>query len=311
MNRVAADTQERDNSFGFVRFLAASGVIFSHHFAISGFKEPYFAWHTFGSLSVHVFFFMSGYLIFCSIERNSDFARFLSARILRIVPNLLFVLSVTSVATLFVYSNFENLWDHVRYVAQNVLMLARGGPFHEVPGIWEARPYPSLNGSIWSLPYEVWCYFILFFTLRKARGRIRLAVAIALLGSIALYLLPDTRLWPSAVATTQLGALGFWFFAGSFLAAIDLRVPLLHSSRMSWFEKGGDPSYGMYIAAWPIQQSLIILIPGFWTSMVASFVVTTVVGYLTWHLLEKHALKRVAALAKLLRGERWLSAEAK
>jgi peptidoglycan/LPS O-acetylase OafA/YrhL len=291
----------RNNSFGFVRFLAASGVIFSHHFAIAGHQEPQMGGVTLGAVSVFVFFFMSGYLIYSSINRNPDFARFISARILRILPNLVLVLSVTSIATMLYYANTSHVLDHVRYILQNIVMLVRGGPAYNVPGIWEGRPFSSLNGSIWSLPYEVWCYFILFAVLKFTASAARPALIAVFLCCALLYILPDFQLWPSALGSMQLGRLGLWFFAGALCAAYAFWIPLLHSSAMASFERHGDPSYGMYIMAWPVQQAMVLAIPNFWLSMLASLLTIVVLGYVTWHGLEKHALKNVGALTALLK----------
>ena len=56
----------------------------------------------------------------------------------------------------------------------------------------------------------------------------------------------------------------------------------------------GDLSYGMYIFAFPVQQIVVELgRPRSWafaTHLSLSFVVTSVLAYLSWHLLEKRAL---------------------
>jgi peptidoglycan/LPS O-acetylase OafA/YrhL len=76
----------------------------------------------------------------------------------------------------------------------------------------------------------------------------------------------------------------------------------LGSSRlMSWFSRGGDGSYGMYIYAWPIQQFSIMYIDNFWLSMVVAAAATIAVGYTTWHLFEKRCMTHVADFADVLR----------
>lgn len=54
----------------------------------------------------------------------------------------------------------------------------------------------------------------------------------------------------------------------------------------------GDPSYGVYLWAFPIQQVIIGLwapLPLIW-NIVVVLVLATAVGYASWHLLEKHAI---------------------
>jgi hypothetical protein len=78
-------------------------------------------------------------------------------------------------------------------------------------------------------------------------------------------------------------------------------VGLGQSGRMASFSKGGDPSYGMYVFAWPLQQFCLLLIEPFWLSLFVAFVATTAVGYGTWHGFEKRALSYTDQLAELLR----------
>jgi len=71
--------------------------------------------------------------------------------------------------------------------------------------------------------------------------------------------------------------------------------------RLSGFEKFGDPSYGTYVLAFPIQMMLAeygYSKIGHWSSklgmleyIVTSLILSGLAGYLSWHLLEKHALK--------------------
>ncbi len=55
----------------------------------------------------------------------------------------------------------------------------------------------------------------------------------------------------------------------------------------------GDPSYGIYIYAYPIQQLFahLRLAPNEWVLFAEATVVSVVVGYLSWHLVEKRALE--------------------
>ena len=66
------------NSYDFVRFCAASAVLFSHHFDLSGFPEPQVPGfgEDFGEVAVEVFFCLSGFLICRSLQKSTGWTRF-------------------------------------------------------------------------------------------------------------------------------------------------------------------------------------------------------------------------------------------
>lgn len=60
-----------------------------------------------------------------------------------------------------------------------------------------------------------------------------------------------------------------------------------------FLEKYGDPSYGIYLWGWPCQQFIAHTIPqaGLLLHTGLSIFLAVTMGYLSWHLIEKHALK--------------------
>ena len=330
------------NSYDFVRFIAASAVLFSHHFALSQIPEPAVPLYgeDFGKLAVEVFFSLSGFLICRSLQKTTDWAQFVSARFLRIFPNLTFALVTASLATLIWYQNYPHLWLHVKFVLKNLLMFIRGVTY-AIPGVFEDnKANAAIDVPLWSLPIELWMYVALFLLFRLGGRRSGLLIlAAAVIFSIVWYITPATR-GPSIgpLELFQLARLGSFFLSGAILAfcwpymeknavaigffalaavvllgkhlpdasifrslAIATMVVGLGSSRaMAWFSKGGDASYGMYIFAWPIQQFSLLLIDSFWLSMIVAFTATTVFGYATWHGFEKRAMSWRRRFAELM-----------
>ena len=178
-------TSRTENSYDFVRFCAASAVLFSHHFDLAGLPEPLVPSYgeDFGELAVEVFFCLSGFLIYRSLQKSTGWARFVSARFLRIFPNLAFVLVATSIATFFWYSNYAHLWPHAEYVTDNLLMLLRGVT-QVIPGAFADTVRPAVNEPLWSLPYELWLYVVLslMFVLSGRRSGTGIVLGTLLVG---------------------------------------------------------------------------------------------------------------------------------
>jgi peptidoglycan/LPS O-acetylase OafA/YrhL len=64
-------------------------------------------------------------------------------------------------------------------------------------------------------------------------------------------------------------------------------IPLLSN-----FRKIGDMSYGIYIYSFPIEQTFMYYFKfNIYELMISSLVVSIIFGYLSWHFIEKKALK--------------------
>jgi peptidoglycan/LPS O-acetylase OafA/YrhL len=329
------------NSYDFVRFFAATCVLFSHHFDLAGFAEPQVPLYgeDFGYLGVEIFFCLSGFLIFRSLQKRRDWVRFAAARVWRIFPNLLFALIMTSAITLAWYRNGAHLGAHLGYAIENLLMFFRGVT-QTIPGVFADAVRPDLNDPLWTLPYELWLYVLLALVF-LAGGRhvaavvAMLALAVGIGWSFADDAGPDIgpfesfeflRLgsyflsgaavavaWPHiarhAITIGALGLVGVFVLRSTidfdnilFALALALAVVGIGSSRaMAWFSKGGDPSYGIYVLAWPIQQFALLLIGSFWLSLFAAFLATVALGYGTWHAFEKRALAYPDRIAQRFR----------
>jgi peptidoglycan/LPS O-acetylase OafA/YrhL len=210
------------NSYDFVRFCAASAVLFSHHFALSRIPEPPVPGYgeDFGKLAVEIFFCLSGFLICRSLQKSANWALFFSSRFLRIFPNLAFSLTVTSIATLLWYHNYSHLWKHAKFVIGNLLMFFRGVTY-VIPGVFEdAKGGAAVNGPLWSLPYEVWLYICLFLCFviggRRAGSLVVVAVVSFTLVWSAVSLFGGFAIGP--FDGFQFARLGSYFFSGAVLA---------------------------------------------------------------------------------------------
>lgn len=325
-------TEIHKNNFDFIRIFAALVVLYSHHYSLTGKLEPGFlSISSLGGVAVYIFFSVSGYLVTSSWYNDPNLIRFSIKRFLRIWPafTLLILTSaflygpLLSSLSLKEYFSHENTYFYLRW-----LWLMDS---YYLPGLFENNLLKNVvNGSIWTIPFEVKCYIVLaflgFFRVLKNKK--------VYLTFISLYLFwffikinPDIT-----KEVDYLTLLSSYFFIGSFLylfkefwmdkkiificlsfifSFLLQKIGFYHSSGLilipitiilfgvsstpiiNNFGKYGDPSYGIYLYAFPIQQIFIMkMLPevNFNLSIFFSYVCTLLVAYFSWHVVEKRAL---------------------
>ncbi|MDN3920473.1 acyltransferase family protein [Roseateles violae] len=189
----------RDNNFNLIRLIAAGAVVLGHSFVLSsGTVRSDPLWRLvgmeIGTVAVDVFFVISGFLVTASLLGRDSLVDFFWGRALRIFPGLwlmlllcVFVLGV-GMSTL---SAAQYLADPrtYRYLLKCATLL--GGVEFRLPGLFESNPYHgAVNGSLWSMPYEIKMYLGLALiwagaSLLNRRWRQRWLAAAAVLAVIA------------------------------------------------------------------------------------------------------------------------------
>lgn len=232
------------NAFNFLRLIAAYAVLFSHSYRIYGLREPRpVGGYTLGALAVFVFFAISGFLVCQSWCRDNNSLRFALRRGLRIFPGLLVVVIFTTlllgplVSTLALRDYFYNR-DTWVYFLNNSLMIAGDSP---LPGVFYENPDSNVvNGSLWTLRYEVLMYFLLALIGRfVAVLRLPLicllifvASAISFIGismqGMEHWTLPLPIVWRFGLFfdTVEILRLGGFFFSGCCLYLYRNRLPM-------------------------------------------------------------------------------------
>lgn len=326
------------NSFDLLRILAATLVIVGHAWPLSGTRDaPELGGNTIHHLGVYMFFAISGYLLTQSWQRQPLLRPFVTRRSFRIFPALI----VTVLTTAFIIGPSVSTERPSSYFADPSTWQYLSGlllmPSYTLPGVFTEHPTQAVNGSLWSLGPEFLCYLMLAFTgllIPKIRFAIRLALLLGLLSYLVVTpevnhltitlsafcyficasFLAQTRTlrpfspWIAAPALVTLGLLGLFNEEIARLTAL-IVIPYavvsfgnLPSRLATTSGKLGDPSYGMYLWAFLIQQLLIGVTE--WEHplhyALLSWVLALGAGYLSWHLIEARALNIGQSLSRRL-----------
>jgi len=288
-----------------------------------------------GSLAVQAFFVLSGFLITQSWDGDPHLRNFAIKRALRLVPAMIaalvfgalivgpLVCSVTSAQYLLAPST----WAHFGGVLFNRYLAS--------PLLFGGNPVAhQLNASLWSLRYEILCYGVVAVVGAWAGSRRWTIVSPLLLagglagGSVLAWLgapiegIPATLAWLVAcffagstlyalrrhipfspllaaaaaaalLAGALVGGLRFIFpLAGTYLL---LFLACWRALPLQGFGRYGDFSYGLYVFAYPLQQSIVrvtgpgVSIPAFFG---LAFGTTLALAMLSWRFIEAPSLAR-------------------
>jgi peptidoglycan/LPS O-acetylase OafA/YrhL len=155
-----ADLISKNNNFDLLRLFAASEVLFQHsiaHLEIGGFHlvENILSYFP----GVLIFFTISGFLIFSSLDRNRDFKKYFINRALRIFPALWVCFFLTFILLIFFdVIRYTNIFDFVivKWIFGQVTFFQ-----FWTPDILRGWGVGTPNGSLWTIPVEIQFYILL------------------------------------------------------------------------------------------------------------------------------------------------------
>ncbi len=328
----------RINNLDFLRFFGASLVVFGHGQIISGFQATSILAVSVAVVGVMIFFTISGYLITDSWERQQSLKVFLVNRCLRIFPALIVVTLLTAlllgpaITSLSLGDYFTN--PSLLFYFRNIFLYTT----YFLPGLFENNPFPNaVNGSLWSLAPEFFCYLIVaVIGVTMARGKIWAYLALFILIASACLYSPaykGPQIVIYAADAFQAAAVMVYFIIGALirLARIPMKASIVAALLIVYFllspsaspylnlafvwivisytcltfgfmstpfirkwGRFGDFSYGIYLYSFPIQQTLIQYfgkVDSPFGFILASYIASIFMAFLSWHLIEKVALK--------------------
>jgi peptidoglycan/LPS O-acetylase OafA/YrhL len=284
-----------------------------------------------GALGVKCFFVLSGFLVTQSWLRHPRLPAFVTARVLRIYPALFAAVALTillaGISSPLPWGRF--LFDPVTidYAWRNALAWQVR---FDLPGAFATNIFPGAsNGSLWTLPVELRLYVavaIAGFAGILARRTLWAATFMALvvlfvvkpawlplepngygvpelallfgLGSVTFVWRSVVPLWlPAALAGIMLYAWNPLGIGRGPVATLILAYTVLVLAYHPWlrwraFNRVGDYSYGLYVYAFPVQQTIASRVPNLSPGelFALSFLATLVLAAASWHALEKPAL---------------------
>lgn len=157
-----------DNNFDILRLLAAWFVLFSHCYPLAGAGVPdpltrLVGNDTFGGVGVAIFFALSGYLVTLSWLRSPEASGFLRRRARRIFPGLAACVLLCALVMGPLLSTLD-IGSYFRHPLTLIYLKTASGWWiqYMLPGVFAGNPLPNaVNGSLWSLQYEINCYLLL------------------------------------------------------------------------------------------------------------------------------------------------------
>ena len=327
-----------------VRLIAAASVIFSHAFLIaegSEKREPLSyllgPGNILGLYGVFTFFIISGFLLARSLSLNSNLIQFSVNRILRIYPAFLF----STLVTVLVIGAALATEDFYTYLTQSQ---TRSYILNSLECLCDAWNYPfsfaqstlptTINGSLWTLSYEILSYVFLMWLWMVFRKPAAVAVALSIAALFTIlvpytnsimagiaYTLPyfaggvvmfvfvsrfGTNGW---VALTSLALLCLSAFLGMqhyafsvFGAYLVVFIGERQNPGSSFARRFGDWSYGLYLFGWPIEQVVkqLSLTNNGLLLFLYSLPLALGVAAISWFAVEKPSLGLKKRLGRLL-----------
>lgn len=176
----------RDNCFDFLRYLFAFSLILVHFCTLTETEQ---FWVISGQTRVKAFFTITGFLVVYSYLRHDNLTTYVGKRLRRIMPAYVTVVLVCVAAGLCFtpvrpadYITDSQTWH---YLAANLTMLNFLEP--SLPGLFPGHYEEAVNGSLWSMKFEMIFYALIPIIIWLMRRCGKLSVLTAVFAAYIAY----------------------------------------------------------------------------------------------------------------------------
>lgn len=288
-----------------------------------------------GGVAVDVFFLISGFLITASAISSKGLIYYSFSRALRIFPALIVCVFITTFIlglALTLDPNYLYKKETWNYFLVNGFAI---DTIYTLPGVFDQHPDKAMNGSLWSLPVEVKLYGLVFLLALTGIAKNRYLFNTVFFSCLTItYFKPESVDFILPYDNHLKAAL--MFYIGSFIyinkASINFNIMtflflfilmgmsinkdnvyyiyILFLPYMIFFfafspikilaEIKNDYSYGIYLYGWPCQQ-IVFMVATEQSNLfqcLLSCVLAFLCAFLSWHIIEKNALKIKQPLAE-------------
>jgi peptidoglycan/LPS O-acetylase OafA/YrhL len=287
---------------------------------------------------IPTFFALSGFLVAGSLDRTR-LVPFMTLRFLRLVPALAVEITLSALILGLIFTTLPRSQYLTHEQFYSYFLNIVGSVQYRLPGVFETNPDGgTVNAQLWTIPFELECYFALVLLSLSTLVRRRLAfisVAFGLSLALTVWTLlghpadPTTHIPGRALVLSFLAAVSLYLYRGvipysnvvgvlsAIAAAALLEIP--DAAYLAAFPVAymtvwiglmrppaipfGDLSYGIYLFHFPIEQTVMHMFPGvrtWWMLTLVTLPFATICAWLSWNLIEKPILTRKKAIVAIV-----------
>ncbi len=315
----------KDNCFDFLRYFFAFSLILVHFCTLTDTEQ---FWFISGQMRVKSFFTITGFLVVYSFIRRNNLNIYVRKRIFRIIPAyvttiiLCFLCGIffTNVTSTEYFFSIQSL----KYLVANLTFLNFIEPC--LPGLFTDNPIgPFVNGSLWSMKYEVLFYIAVPFMIYLMRKYNKIYVLIPIFTLLTIY----RSIYDNSINTiiyffsgTTILLYFDWFYKNIksiFLVCMIFYIisnifefqyiyylePFIFSSMivgiayfckpLNFLQRYDNISYGLYLYHFPVIQVLInykLHEYNIYLTFVIALLITTILAIISWYVIEKPLLRK-------------------